>query len=72
MRFDITCEVCKRVLGSSSEPQRGFTCGNELKTHANGDEIAPQEPLNDSQMDTLKREVENLRREIELIKSFGV
>lgn len=70
MAYDITCNVCGRILGSSSVKQQDFSCGKALVTHQDGTPIEDQKPLTESEIEKLNREVENLRREIELVKSL--
>ena len=57
--YVISCDVCGRRLGTSSKPQKGFTCGAALVTHANGEPIAVVEKENTidalAELDALKR-----------------
>lgn len=59
--YEIKCDVCERVLGHSSQPQKGFSCGSALGTHLDGSpikEIVREEPVD---VETLILELTKIR-----------
>jgi len=70
MVYIIKCDICGRELGRSSRPQAGFTCGYELQTHLDGSEIVPPPRLTELEADILRREIENLYREVQILKEY--